>query len=184
MYKILRVATWTPTCCSQDSFLLQMGLKASCECDVYALFWYILFNVFRKRRLILLCITLEIHLYHLRWLLVCLQLPALNCEIARQEKSWVLFSFKNRHCWFGTWQPYWLSPSTTIIFHRFFQKCKFARLYLSFYSTQVVSWDIEWQSQKFLLLWFFKNLKTLVNQKFWLEFLNHPLVEHVSSEQQ
>lgn len=96
----------------------------SIECGVYALFWYILFSVFRKIRLILLCISLEICLYHLRLWLVCLQLPALNCVIARQEKSWVLFSCKNRHlCWFGTQQPYWLSPSTTIIFYKFFQKC-------------------------------------------------------------
>lgn len=91
-----------------------------------------------------------------------------NYVIARQEKSWVLFSFEYRHlCRFGTQQPYWLSPSTTIFSHRFFQKCKFARLYPSFSSTEVVSWDMEWQSQKVVLLWFFKNLKTMVNQKFW-----------------
>lgn len=166
------------------SFLLQMGLKASCECGVYALFWCILCNVFRKIRLILLCISLEICLYHLRWLLVCLQLPALNCVMARQEKSWVLFSFKNRHlCWFGTEQPYWLSPSTTVIFHRFFSETQFCQTipillqHCSFFLRYGVA---EYETS---IVLFLKNLKTLVNQKFWQEFLNHPLVEHLSNGQ-
>lgn len=91
-----------------------------------------------KKILPLLCISLEICLYKPRCLAVYLQLPAVNCVTARWEKSSALFSSSTKIS--VSWEHSRLAGLSP--HHRCLQTCKNAGLYLSFYSSEVVSWEM------------------------------------------